>query len=83
MGLWGFCVALSLVFFFLIQKAKTKTLADGDIADPTVTGESTIKLWKDGEIPYMFKGFFSDQEKKVIQDALKNITDNVKCIQFR
>ena len=81
MGLRGFCVALSIVGFFLIEKAETKTLVDGDIAN--VTGAPAIQLWKDGEIPYMFTGSFSNKEKKVIQDALDHISDNVKCIQFR
>ena len=81
MGLRWFGVALSIVVFFLIEKAKTKTLFEGDIAN--ITGASTIKLWKDEKIPYMFKGSFSNPEKKVIKDALDYISDNVKCIQFR
>ena len=75
-----------VVLLFIVQGQSTKTLVEGDIADATVSGE----LWKDeldrvddGEIPYIFKGTFSDQEKKIIQEALSYISEEVRCIQFR
>merc|ERR1712142_319341 len=46
-----------------------------------------ITLWEDGDVPYMFHTSgawdFSDEEKDVIRRALKHISDNVPCIQFR
>ena len=75
-----------VVLLFIDEGQSTKTLVEGDIADATVSGE----LWKDeldrvddGEIPYMFKGTFSDQEKKIIQEALSYISEEGRCIQFR
>ena len=78
-----------VVLLFIVQGQSTKKLVEGDIADTTVSGEFTVKLWKDeldrdqGEIPFMFNGTFSQQEKLIIQDALSHIHNQVKCIQFR
>ena len=90
MGLRMFGSALAIVVILCNEKGQsTKMLVEGDIADAAMSGDFTVKLWKDeldrinGEIPYMFKGTFSEMEKKIIQEALSYISEEVNCIQFR
>ena len=66
------------------------------VANAFTTGKS--KLWEHGRVPFMFKDFefkdeasgrmvseplFTEEDKKVIRDALHHISNNVPCIKFR
>ena len=41
------------------------------------------KLWDRGEVPFVLDFEFSQDDEKMIRDAMQHVTDQVPCIKFR